>query len=738
MRVQFDAVPVQTEGKTKYRIEGDFCANCSAKMERALSATEGFGETTINYATKIVFLPPSKMLQAQEIMEKIEPGIRLVSMEKIKKEDHVLAIEKEKSEFRKQLGSIILASLLFIVGLIWGPDWHGSNLEVLEYLVYLGAYILVGYEVLEKAFKNILRGAIFDENFLMALATIGAIAIHELPEAVGVMLFYSVGEYIEDRAVDRSRHSIQSLLDIRPDYANLIHQMEVVKVDPEEVEIGQQIVIRPGERVPLDGEVVNGSSYLDTSALTGESVPRKVERGDTVLAGMINNSGVLTVRVIREFAQSSVQKILDLVENANTRKAKTEKFITTFARYYTPGVVVAALGIAFLPPILAGGEFTTWLYRALTILVISCPCALVISVPLGYFGGIGGASRHGILVKGANFLEALTQVKTVVFDKTGTLTEGVFEVIRIQPSNGFSEGELLKIAAMAEIHSNHPIGKSIREKYNQEIDASFVKDFEEVSGKGIRANIEGREVLVGKFALLAENEIDASEQDLAGTAVYVAVNRRYVGYLVISDRPRNDAAETIQRLNAAGIKTVMLTGDLDKVGQRVGKELGIQEVHADLLPEDKVRQLEQLLASKEGTKEKVIFVGDGINDAPVLTRADIGIAMGGLGSDAAIEAADVVLMDDQPSKLITALDIAQYTKKIIWQNIGFALLIKLGFIGLGMFGLANMWEAVFADVGVALLAILNATRVRKYSSLKSESSPNRVTTKNNNQEVAAK
>lgn len=719
------------DGRVKYRIEGEFCANCSAKMERALSTTEGIGETSINYITKTVLLPPDRMQQAQDIMEKIEPGIQLVPFQARKEKVEMNAQAHGKNDSRKQRVSILLAGVLLIIGLIWGSRWQGTSLGILEYLVYLGAYVLVGYEVLEKAFKNILRGAVFDENFLMALATIGAIAIHELPEAVGVMLFYSVGEYIEDRAVDRSRHSIQALLDIRPDYANLIHQLSVVRVDPEEVKVGQQVVVRPGERVPLDGEVVNGSSYLDTSALTGESVPRKAERGDTVLAGMINTSGVLTVRVIREYAESSVQKILDLVENANTRKAKTEKFITTFARYYTPGVVVVALGIAFLPPIFTGGEFSRWLYRALTILVISCPCALVISVPLGYFGGIGGASRHGILVKGANFLEALTQVKTVVFDKTGTLTEGVFEVNQIHAEKGFSEQALLEMAAIAEVHSSHPIGKSIREKYNQEIDVSRVHDYEEVSGKGIRVSLDGQEVLVGKLALLEEYGIDAQEQNVSGTLVYMAVNGQYAGYFLIADRPRVGARETVQCLNTSGIKTVMLTGDHAAVAQRVGQELGVQEVYADLLPEDKVEQLERLLAEKNGTSGKVVFVGDGINDAPVLTRADIGIAMGGLGSDAAIEAADVVLMDDQPSKLINALDIAGYTKKIIWQNIGFALLIKLGFIILGMFGLANMWEAVFADVGVALLAILNATRVRSYSSTVVESRETEIESESN-------
>ncbi len=708
--------PKLNSARVKYRIEGEFCANCCAKMERALSSTEGIGETSINYVAKTVFLPSDKMTQAQEIMEKIEPGIRLVVVPKRKGKIESPLEGDESKEFRKQLYPIILAGILLVIGIIWGSRWHGTSLEWLEFTVFLGAYILVGYEVLEKAFKNILRGAVFDENFLMGLATLGAIAIHELPEAVGVMLFYSVGEYIQDRAVNRSRHSIQALLNIRPDYANLIQLMNVIKVDPEEVEVGQQIVVRPGERVPLDGEVVNGSSYLDTSALTGESVPRKAGVGDTVLSGMINTSGVLTVRVLREYAESSIQKILDLVENAGSRKAKTEKFITTFARYYTPVVVLVALGIASIPPLFAGGDFSRWLYRALTILVISCPCALVISIPLGYFGGIGGASRQGILVKGANFLEALTQVKTVVFDKTGTLTAGVFEVNQIQAEKDFSEQELLEMAALAEVHSSHPIGKSIRERYGKEIDTSRVRDYEEVRGKGIRVILDGQEVLVGKLALLEEHGIQAKEQDLLGTKVYIAVNQHYAGFLNISDRPRMGARDTVQRLKGLGIKTVMLTGDQAAVARRVGQELGVQEVYADLLPADKVNQLEKLLAENNGKAGRVVFVGDGINDAPVLTRADIGIAMGGLGSDAAIEAADVVLMDDEPSKLISALDIAGFTKRIIWQNIGFALGIKLIFIILGMFGLVNMWEAVFADVGVALLAILNATRVRRFSS----------------------
>lgn len=704
--------------KVKYRIEGEFCANCSAKMERALSATEGYGETVINYVTKTIYLPPSKVQEAQIIMEKIEPGIKLVELSGGKRRSRISEEEATEKDLSKQLLRIAIATVLFVVGLIFTSRWHDTSYHFLEYLVFISAYILVGYEVLVKAIRNIIRGAVFDENFLMALATVGAIAIHQLPEAVGVMLFYAVGEYIEDRAVDRSRHSIQALLDIRPDSANLIHQLQIIKVAPEDVQVGQQIVVRPGEKVPLDGVVVNGTSYLDTSALTGESVPRKAEKDDTVLAGMINTTGALTVRVVREYADSSVQKILDLVENASARKAKTEKFITTFARYYTPGVVIVALGIAIIPTLMGMGSFNQWLYRALTILVISCPCALVISVPLGYFGGIGGASRHGILVKGANYLEALTQLKTVIFDKTGTLTQGVFEVIQVQPAEGFTEEHLIEIAAKAEAHSNHPIAQSIRKKYNGEINSSQIEGYEEISGKGVLAKVEGLSVIAGRKSLLEERGIQLSNDlvEQEGTRVYLAVDGCYAGFVIISDQVRVGARETVQYLNQAGIKTVMLTGDHSSVAQSMAKRLGIQEFHADLLPEDKVSWLEKLLKEQETMKGKVAFVGDGINDAPVLTRADIGIAMGGLGSDAAIEAADVVFMEDQPTKLINALEISQFTKKIIWQNIVFALLIKLGFIIMGMFGLANMWEAVFADVGVALLAILNATRVRHYSS----------------------
>ncbi|MCB8815070.1 heavy metal translocating P-type ATPase [Desulfosporosinus shakirovi] len=704
----------QSQERIKYRLEGLSCANCALKIERAFCSEETIGETSLNFATQTVYLPLTAVEVAQGIIDRIEPGVILKPVNQLGKS---LQQEESSSDGQWQKIRMVVASVLLAVGLLL-PILGFNLFWVLEYAVFLTAYVLVGYEVLYTALRNITKGALFDENFLMSIGTIGAIAINQLPEAVGVMLFYTVGEYIQDLAVNRSRHSIQALMDIRPDYANLVHQLEVLKVAPEEVQVGQTILVRPGEKVPLDGEVVQGSSFVDTSALTGESVPRNIETGDAILSGMVNSSGVLTVRVTRPYAESSVQKILDLVENASSRKAPTEKFITTFSRYYTPAVVLIALGIAVIPPLLGAGTFSEWIYRALTILVISCPCALVISVPLGYFGGIGGASRQGILVKGANFLEALTKVKTVVFDKTGTLTQGVFEVVKLSPAKGYSSEFLMEIAAAAEIHSSHPIAQSIRDSYGLPLEPGTIEDYQEISGKGVQAKIKGYDVLVGKAVLLREAGIqipDTENYGQAGTLVHIAVSGEYAGYILIADRLKLGAKETIQALGNSGIKTVMLTGDLQTVAQSVADDLGVSEFHADLMPQDKVAWLERLMAEK-GSNEKVIFVGDGINDAPVLTRADVGIAMGGLGSDAAIEAADVVLMEDQPVKLLTAINIAGFTKKIIWQNILFALGIKLGFVFLGAIGIATMWEAVFADVGVALLAVLNATRVRRYTS----------------------
>ncbi|SHI84790.1 heavy metal translocating P-type ATPase [Desulfosporosinus lacus] len=703
-----------SQERIKYRLEGLSCANCALKIERAFCSEETIGETSLNFATQTVYLPLTAVEVAQGIIDRIEPGVILKPVNQLGKS---LQQEESSADGQWQKIRMVVASVLLAIGLLL-PILGFNLFWVLEYAIFLTAYVLVGYEVLYTALRNITKGALFDENFLMSIGTIGAIAINQLPEAVGVMLFYTVGEYIQDLAVNRSRHSIQALMDIRPDYANLVHQLEVLKVAPEDVQVGQTILVRPGEKVPLDGEVVQGSSFVDTSALTGESVPRNIGAGDTILSGMVNSSGVLTVRVTRPYAESSVQKILDLVENASSRKAPTEKFITTFSRYYTPAVVLIALGIAVIPPLLGAGSFSEWIYRALTILVISCPCALVISVPLGYFGGIGGASRQGILVKGANFLEALTKVKTVVFDKTGTLTQGVFQVVKLSPATGYSSEFLMEIAAAAEIHSSHPIAQSIRDSYGLPLEPGIVEDYQEISGKGVQAKIKGYDVLVGKAVLLKEAGIripDTENYGQAGTLVHIAVSGEYAGYILIADRLKLGAKETIQALENSGIKTVMLTGDLQAVAQSVADDLGVSEFHADLMPQDKVAWLESLMAEK-GSNEKVIFVGDGINDAPVLTRADVGIAMGGLGSDAAIEAADVVLMEDQPAKLLTAINIAGFTKKIIWQNIFFALGIKLGFVFLGALGIATMWEAVFADVGVALLAVLNATRVRRYTS----------------------
>jgi len=544
----------------------------------------------------------------------------------------------------------------------------------------------------------------------MTIATLGAFAIHQMPEAVAVMLFYIVGELFQDIAVNRSRRSIKSLLEIKPDYANLKVGGDMKKVSPDAVKVGDVIVVKAGEKIPLDGVVTNGSSFVDTSALTGESVPRKVEAKDEVLAGMINQSGLITLEVTKPFGESSISKILEMVENASAKKAETEKFITTFAKYYTPFVVFGSLLIAVLPPLLIeGATFSDWIYRALVVLVISCPCALVISIPLGYFGGIGGASRRGILVKGSNFLDALTQVKTVVFDKTGTLTKGEFRVSEIVPSNGFNENTILEYAAYAEYNSNHPIAKSLLESYNREFDNSRIGKVEEISGYGVRAFIDDKEILVGNDKLLHKENITHDKCDIEGTVVHVVVKRKYAGYIVISDTLKEDAIDAIGQLNKKGIKTVMLTGDNEHAAGAIAGKLNIGNYYAGLLPENKVEHIERLL----NKNHKVAFVGDGINDAPVLARADVGIAMGALGSDAAIETADVVLMTDSPAKVTEAIHVAKRTRRIVWENIIFALGVKSVFIILGIIGIATMWEAVFGDMGVALIAILNATRVLK-------------------------
>ncbi|OWA37403.1 cadmium-translocating P-type ATPase [Saccharibacillus sp. O16] len=597
-------------------------------------------------------------------------------------------------------GALTAIALLAPLGGVW------------ELGLFLLAYLIVGGDIVLQAVKNILRGQVFDEYFLMSVATIGAFAVGQYPEGVAVMLFYQVGELFQSLAVNRSRRSITSLLNVRPDYANLKTENETRKVSPESVSVGSLILVRPGEKVPLDGKVTEGSSMVDTSALTGESVPRSVKNGDEVLGGFINKNGVLTVQVTRTFGESSVAKILELVENAAGRKAPTETFINKFARVYTPFVVIAALLLAVVPPLIVPGAlFSDWIYRALIFLVISCPCALVVSIPLGFFGGIGAASKKGVLVKGGNYLEALNAVQVVVFDKTGTLTKGSFKVTDILPAEGWEKDQLLETTAYAELHSNHPIADSIRESFGSELDERRLDDYEEVSGHGIRAKIDGQAVLAGNAKLMTSAGIMFPQDEQVGTVVHIAIDGVYAGRIVIADEIKSDSAETIRGLKRLGIrKTVMLTGDARSVAEAVGSRLGIDEVHAELLPENKVEQMERLDLAK-GAKEKILFVGDGINDTPVLARADVGVAMGGLGSDAAIEAADVVIMTDEPSKLVTAIGIAKRTRRIVWQNIIFALGVKAIFLILGAFGIATMWEAVFSDVGVTLIAVLNAMRV---------------------------
>ena len=618
---------------------------------------------------------------------------------------------------KQELIPVILVVVLFVGGLIFEEQLHNTPYSIGEYLVFIPAYLLSGWNVLTIAGRNILRGRVFDENFLMTIATLGAVAIHKLPEAVGVMLFFKIGELFQEFAIGRSRQSIRSLLEIRPDSANLKQNGDIKKVAPQTVVVGDIIIVKPGEKIPLDGEIIDGNSQIDTSALTGESVPRTVKVGETVLAGTINQTGVLTVKVTKVFGESSISRILELVENARSKKAETEKMITKFASYYTPFVVFASLGVALIPPLFISGATNAdrflWVYRALVLLVISCPCGLVISIPLGYFGGIGGAAKRGILVKGSTFLDTLTAVKTVVLDKTGTLTKGVFKVAQIVPANGFSQTELMEIAAKVESQSNHPVAKSIMEAYGGKIDSSDVKDYEEIAGHGIRAKVNNQIVLAGNDRLLHRENIAHDVCNAEGTIVHLAVDNRYAGYILIADELKEDAVQAIRDLKKLGVeRIVMLTGDNQAVADSVAKKLGLDSYLAELLPEGKVEAIEKLISqSKKG--DKIVFVGDGINDAPVLARADVGIAMGGLGSDAAIETADVVIMADTPSKVAEAIQIARKTHNIVWQNIIFAMSVKGIFIALGVFGLATMWEAVFADVGVALAAIFNATRVLK-------------------------
>ena len=613
--------------------------------------------------------------------------------------------EHSKENDKLQLIKIILALVLFTLAIAV------PSAEIAKVIIFLTAYIIAGGDVLIKAVKNIFKGDMFDENFLMVIATAGAFAIKEYPEAVMVMILYQIGEFLQEKAVEKSRKSISQLMDIRPDYANIEIDGKLTKVSPLEIKKGDIITVKTGEKIPLDGTVIEGQASVDTSALTGESVPRELKTGDNAISGCINTNGLLKIKVEKEFGESTVSKILELVEHAGSKKAKAENFITKFARYYTPAVVAGAVILAVVPPVILHAGFSIWLQRALTFLVISCPCALIISVPLGFFAGIGGASKEGILIKGACYIEALSNPDSVVFDKTGTLTKGTFKVTEIHPF-GITEQELLKLCAQAENYSSHPIAVSLKDAYSKEIAPASVKNVEEIAGNGVKANIEGSEILAGNSHLMEMFNVDFQKIDSAGTIVYTAKNRKFTGYIVISDEPKEDAKPAINNLKTLANQTVMLTGDSQKTAQYIAQELGLNKFYAELLPAQKVGKLEELIANKEKNKS-VIFAGDGINDAPVLTRADVGIAMGGLGADAAIEAADAVIMDDKPSKIVKAILIARKTMSIVKQNIVFALGIKALFLILGAFGIVTMWGAVFADTGVALLAVLNSLRALK-------------------------
>ena len=610
---------------------------------------------------------------------------------------------------KKMLTRIIIAFALIVVLSLLPIDGY------LEFALYMIPYLVIGYDILKKAFKGIRNKQVFDENFLMAVATIGAILLRDYKEGTAVMLFYQIGELFQSYAVGKSRRNISELMDIRPDYANIEKDGKLEKVDPDEVEIGSVIVVQPGEKVPIDGVILEGTTTLNTSALTGESLPRNAKPGDEIISGCINMTGVLKIRTTKEFGESTVSKILELVENSSSRKSKSENFISKFARYYTPAVCYGALALAILPPLVSMGILHTapqwgqWIYRALTFLVISCPCALVISIPLSFFAGIGGASNAGVLVKGSNYLETLAQTKYVVFDKTGTLTKGVFEVAGVH-HNTMEQEKILEYAALAESFSTHPISRSLKNAYGKEIDQNRVTEVEEISGNGVTAKVDGISVAVGNTKLMKRIGVEAVECHEVGTVIHVAIDGAYAGHILISDVPKPTSKDAIADLKQNGIKeTVMLTGDIDRVAQQVAKELGVDRVYSELLPADKVSRVEELLAGKNG-KEKLAFVGDGINDAPVLSRADIGIAMGALGSDAAIEAADVVLMDDDPMKIVKAIRIAKKCMRIVYENIYFAIGIKVICLILGALGIANMWVAIFADVGVMVLAVLNAIR----------------------------
>ena len=732
--------------ETILSIVGLDCPNCAAKVERKIGEMPEIIEATIDFLGEKLFITTeeenknSLIGKIQEVVDKVEEGV-IVSERKIRGMQHSHKHEEhcccsgvcgtsenvgehvhsnghsgshlEEDNIKKNVIKFVIGGIIFASAIL------APLPNFMKIILYLVSYLIIGGEVVLTAIRNIKKGEVFDENFLMTVATVGAFAIKEYPEAVAVMLFYMVGELFQDVAVGNSRKSITALMDIRPDYANVKIGDEIKRVSPETVSIGDLIVVKPGEKVPLDGEIVEGNSTFDTSALTGESLPKEVMVGESVLSGFINKTGLITVKVTKSFSESTVSKILDLVQNASGKKSKTENFITKFARYYTPAVVIVALILAIVPPVLLQQPFSNWIYRALTFLVVSCPCALVISVPLGFFGGIGGASKHGILVKGANYLEALTKIDTVVMDKTGTLTKGIFKVTEVDMRNNQNteiteENELLRYTAYAESFSNHPIAQSIVKEYEKmgnSIDKSKVEKFEELSGYGLKVRVDGKDILAGNAKLMYLEKIAIENEEKLGTVVYVAIDGKYAGNIVIADEIKEDSESAIFGMKKQGIKNiVMLTGDNKKIGESVAKKLGITKVFSELLPTQKVEKLEEVMIENGKNAGKVLFVGDGINDAPVLARADVGVAMGGVGSDAAIEAADIVIMNDEPSKIVTAIEIAKKTKTIVWQNIIFALAVKGIILIMGALGFATMWEAVFGDVGVALIAILNSMR----------------------------
>ena len=701
--------------KKELMLNGLTCAHCASVIDEKVKHIDGVKNSNLNFTNKKLSVEidcdnEEKIIKnIIDIINDTEPGldIQIEGQREIKEDKTQKSI---KNNEKLNLLKIIAGVIVFIFAFYEEIAGRENKYSLLIFLV---AYLLVGSDVLYKALRNITKGRIFDENFLMSVATIGAIAIGEPSEAVGVMLFYKIGEYLQELAVGKSRKSISELMQIRPDMANLKLGNTIKVVNPEDVNIGDYIIVKPGEKVPLDGVVIEGSSMMDTSALTGESVLRTVKKGDNLLSGFINKNALLTVQVTKDFSESTASKILDMVENASSKKSKTENFISVFSRYYTPIVVGLALLIAILPPIfMQGGTFSEWIHRGLIFLVVSCPCALVLSIPLSYFSGIGVASKQGVLIKGSNYLEALRYVDTVVFDKTGTLTEGVFDVVKVKPIN-ISEDELIKFASIAEVNSNHPIAKSILNYYNKEIDLNKMEEYEEIAAHGIRVKYENNTILAGNEKLMASNNIKIEKSTDVGTVVYIAVNNEFKGYIVIADKIKSDSEEAIRLIKEQGIKeTVMLTGDNKEVASSVAKKLKLDKVFSNLLPNEKVEKIEELYKNRT-EKEKIAFVGDGINDAPVLARVDVGIAMGGLGSDAAIEAADVVIMTDEPSKIAQGIKISKKTYKIVWQNIIFALGIKIIVMILGATGLASMWEAVFADVGVALIAVLNAMRIMK-------------------------